>query len=89
MNMQQSERSQYNKQLLKVSLLVLLLFSCERSYKIYIEPRNEDAFYQHIKDSLDARSVMAVSAKDKKNFAGICRRFEHDDFSSEREHGKF
>ena len=66
MNMQQSEKSQYNKRFLKASLLVLLLFSCERSYKIYIEPRNEDVFYQYIKDSLDAHSVMAVSAKDKK-----------------------
>ena len=51
---------------LKASLLVLLLFSCERSYEIFIEPRNEDVFYQYIKDSLDARSVMTVSAKDKK-----------------------
>lgn len=66
MNMQQSEKSQYNKRFLKVSLLVLLLFSCSRSYKIFIEPRNEDVFYQHIKDSLDSRSVMAISAKDIK-----------------------
>lgn len=50
---------------LKVSLLVSLLFSCGRNYMIYIEPRNGDVFYQHIKDSLDANSVMTVSAKDR------------------------
>lgn len=56
---------------LKVSLLASLLFSCgkSRSYKIDIEPRNEDVFYQHIKDSLDANSVMTISAKDKKTLS--------------------
>lgn len=52
--------------LLNAALLVTLLFSCGKNYKIFIVPRNEDVFYQYIKDSLDANSVMVVSAKDKK-----------------------
>lgn len=51
---------------LRISLLFFLLFSCSKSYKIYIEPRNGDVFYQYIKEAVDENSVMTVSAKDKK-----------------------
>lgn len=59
---------------LGIAAAALLIFSCGRKYEIYIALNESDVFYQCIKNSLNEKSVMSISAKDKNilsEYAGV------------------